>query len=86
MAYYPWNVQALMDWLRKELANGASISEFSARLNVPYLTIMGWMALSVPSITLEDLRRIAAYRGWSFNQVVQWLELCPAHLSELVDA
>ncbi|MBD2111254.1 MULTISPECIES: hypothetical protein [Cyanophyceae] len=83
-AYYPWNVQVLVEWLRLELRHHGSSRDLSTALQVPSHTLSHWLQSSLPTVTLQDIRCIAQYRGWSVRQTLRWLELQPAHVDALI--
>lgn len=83
-AYYPWNVQILVKWLKLELLYHGSLRDLSIALQVAPYTLSRWFTGSWPAITLQDIRGIAQYRGWSMHQTLHWLELNPAHVDALI--
>ncbi|MBD2113449.1 hypothetical protein H6F59_16615 [Nodosilinea sp. FACHB-141] len=82
--YYPWNTQALVDWLNQELRYRTR-PDLEAALKVERHVIKSWLTKSSPAITLTHLRAIAEYRGWTLDQTVSWLGLQPAHVQELIN-
>jgi hypothetical protein len=82
--YYPWNVQTLVSWLKLELSYHSDMRSLAAALQLPVPVIRDWFRGGVPTITLQQVRHIAHYRRWSVCQTLQWLELKPAHIDELV--
>lgn len=82
--YYPWNTQALVDWLNQELRYRTR-QDLEAVLNVERQVIKSWLTKPSPAITLVHLRAIAQYKGWDLDQTISWLELQPAHVQELVN-
>ncbi|MBE9159077.1 hypothetical protein IQ265_19885 [Nodosilinea sp. LEGE 06152] len=82
--YYPWNVQALVDWLKLELAERGSLQHLAAALQVPPQVLNGWFKGVTPTITLQQIRHIAQYRGWSVQQTLRWLKLRSTHIEELI--
>jgi hypothetical protein len=82
--YYPWNTQALVDWLNQELRYRTR-PDLEAVLKVERHVIKSWLTESSPAITLTHLRAIAEYRGWTLDQTVSWLGLQPAHVQELIN-
>jgi hypothetical protein len=84
--YYPWNVQALVDWIKGEVAplscSGAAASPGSS-LGISNDTLLDWQVNPAPQITLGHIVELARYRRWSFDQTVQWLGITLAHLEEL---
>ncbi|MFQ4134875.1 hypothetical protein PGN35_001005 [Nodosilinea sp. PGN35] len=85
-AYYSWNVQALVEWLKLELNHHKSSRDLSTALQVHPTILSHWLQASLPTITLQDIRCIAQYRGWSVRQTLRWLELQPAHVDALIVA
>ncbi|MEA5449882.1 hypothetical protein VB780_14980 [Leptolyngbya sp. CCNP1308] len=83
-AYYPWNVQALVEWLELELSYHGSDRDLSTALQIHPHTLSHWLKAAWPVITLQDIRGIAQYRGWSLHQTLRWLELQPAHVDTLI--
>lgn len=82
--YYPWNTQALVDWLNQELRYRTK-QDLEAVLGVERHVIKSWLTKPSPAITLTHLRAIAEYKGSSVDQTISWLGLQPAHVQELVD-
>ncbi|MFQ4138674.1 hypothetical protein PGN35_020405 [Nodosilinea sp. PGN35] len=82
--YYPWNTQALVEWLNQELRHHEK-QDLEAKLNIPRPTIKAWLTGAAPTITLADIRAIAQYRGWNLDQIISWLGLQPAHVQELIN-
>ncbi len=82
--YYPWNTQALVEWLNQELIHHTK-QDLENKLNVSRHTIKAWLTESSPIITLANIRAIAQYRGWNLDQIISWLDLQPAHVQELIN-
>ncbi|TVQ08189.1 MAG: hypothetical protein EA368_12310 [Leptolyngbya sp. DLM2.Bin27] len=83
-AYYPWNVENLAGWLKLELTYHGSMQALAAALQLPTHVVRAWFQSALPTITLHQVRHIAQYRRWSVQQTLQWLELKPAHVDELM--
>jgi hypothetical protein len=83
-SYYPWNVQALVSWLKLELSYHDNMQSLAVALQLPISVINAWFRGELPTITLQQVRHIAQYRRWSVGQTLQWLELKPAHVDELI--
>jgi hypothetical protein len=83
-SYYPWNVQVLIRWLKQELTAQGNLRDLATALQVPIPVLMDWFKGAMPIITLQHIRGIAQYRGWSVQQTLGWLELKPAHVEELI--
>lgn len=84
--YYPWNVQALVDWVKGEVAplsRSRAASSPGSSLGISSDTLLDWQVNPAPEITLEHIVELARYRRWSFDQTVQWLGINLAHLEEL---
>lgn len=81
--YYRWNIQALVDWTRNEVSRTGNFQVLSERLRIPQRDLREWLLIPFPSITLEHLQLIARYRSCDVDEVVHWLDIQPAHLSEL---
>lgn len=93
--YYPWKVGTLKAWLNSEmcrkravpgLADDLGVSALATDLKIQDRYLWGWLTGSLELITLEQLQRIARYRGLSIYETVQWLGICSAHLEDLVEA
>lgn len=82
--YYPWNTSALVEWLKQELRHH-EIQSLEATLNIPRRHIKSWLIDPSPTVTLMQIRAIAQYRGWNLNQMIEWLQLQPAHVKELIN-
>ncbi|MGG6238956.1 hypothetical protein ACQ4N7_09975 [Nodosilinea sp. AN01ver1] len=82
--YYPWNTAALLEWLKREPYYHER-QNLEALLKLPRNSIKSWLIDPTPTITLAQIRAIAQYRGWNLNQMIDWLELQPAHVKELID-
>ncbi|MBE9157385.1 hypothetical protein IQ265_11195 [Nodosilinea sp. LEGE 06152] len=82
--HYPWNTTALIEWLKQEPCYHEK-QRLEAMLNIPKHSIKSWLIDPTPTITLAQIRAIAQYRGWNLNQMIDWLELQPAHVKELID-
>ena len=82
--YYPWNTAALLEWLKQEPFYPER-QRLEALLKLPRNSIKSWLVDPTPTITLAQIRAIAQYRGWNLNQMIDWLELQPAHVKELID-
>ncbi|PSR18378.1 hypothetical protein C8255_07805 [filamentous cyanobacterium CCP3] len=82
--HYPWNTTVLLEWLKQEPYYHERQS-LEALLKLPKNSIKSWLIDPAPTITLEQIRAIAQYRGWNLNQMIDWLELQPAHVRELID-
>lgn len=83
-SYYPWNTNALMEWLKQELDHHDK-TYLQAALRIQRHVIRSWLSNPIPTITMAQIWAIADYRGWSVNQVINWLELQPSHVQELAD-
>lgn len=83
-SYYPWKTQIIADWLTQELANYQSLLEFSAQLNICPHELRAWLTSASPTITLKQIREIARYRQWDIQTTINWLDLKPAHVKELI--
>lgn len=83
-SYYPWNTQALSDWIRFELSTGKTPMQLANGLQIPQYVLREWRTLPAASITLEQIQLIACYRGWDFQRTIKWLGIRPAHLEELM--
>jgi len=81
--YSPWHIQKLVDWLRLELSVGKSSQELAENLCVSQDLLDDWLTLPLPNITLDNIRSIAHYRGWSVDRTAQWLGISSNHLAEL---
>ena len=81
-SYYPWNTNALISWLKQELVHHEK-QHLEAALHIQRHVIRAWLSDPIPTITLAQIHAIANYRGWSVNQVIDWLELRPGHVQEL---
>ena len=81
---YPWNIQALVNWLKREFGDGSKRT-LETHLKVPGYVIQSWFTSPMPLITLSHIRLIAQYRGWSLKETLDWLEIRPAHLQELIE-
>jgi hypothetical protein len=84
-SYYPWNTGALVEWLKQELVYRDQ-RNLEASLNIPRHRFQAWLREPMPTITLAHLRAIAQYRGWSLSQTIDWLELQPVHVNDLMNA
>ncbi len=82
--YYPWNVQVLTDWLKLEITYQGNLKDLAAALKVPPHVLNNWLKDQMPTISLPQVRNIAQYRSWSVRQTLDWLELKPAHVEELI--
>lgn len=82
--HYPWNTQALVDWLRDEF-NSCAKQDVESKLQIPRQVLRSWLTEPSPPITLAQIRLIAQYRGWNLDQIIAWLGLQPAHVQELID-
>ncbi|MBD0268828.1 MAG: hypothetical protein ICV77_11105 [Cyanobacteria bacterium Co-bin8] len=82
--YYPWNIQALVEWLRAEMARDKAVKGAVTGLDISPDTIEDWMVSRSIDITLDQIQAIAHYRRWSIEQTTQWLGIKPAHFKELV--
>jgi hypothetical protein len=82
--YYPWNVQALVDWLSAEGALYTNPGEFAAALGISRVTLRRWKGSHLPDITLEEIYSLARYRRCSLEATIQWLGITPMHLDLLV--
>ena len=82
--YYPWNTAALLEWLKQEPFYPER-QRLEALLKLPRNSIKSWLVDPTPTITLAQIRAIAQYIGWNLNQMIDWLELQPAHVKELID-
>ncbi|WP_017299219.1 hypothetical protein [Nodosilinea nodulosa] len=82
--YYPWNTSALLEWLKQEL-NHHGKQALGAKLNIPRYVIQSWLSEPSPTITLSQIRAIAQYKGWNLTQIIDWLQLQPAHIQELMN-
>ncbi|PSN14522.1 hypothetical protein C7293_11310 [filamentous cyanobacterium CCT1] len=82
--HYPWNTAALLEWLKQE-PYYQERQTLEALLKLPRNSIKSWLIDPTPTITLAQIRAIAQYRGWNLNQMIDWLELQPAHVKELID-
>lgn len=80
--HYPWNVQALIDWIKGEVAP-RNCSGAASSLGISNDTILDWQLNPTPQITLEHIVELARYRRWSFEQTVQWLGINLSHLEDL---
>lgn len=80
--HYPWNVQALIDWIKGEVAP-RNRSGAASSLGISNDTILDWQLNPTPQITLEHIVELARYRRWSFEQTVQWLGINLSHLEDL---
>ncbi|MGB3309138.1 MAG: hypothetical protein WA939_09680 [Nodosilinea sp.] len=54
-------------------------------MNIPRRHIKSWLIDPSPTVTLMQIRAIAQYRGWNLNQMIEWLQLQPAHVKELIN-
>lgn len=84
VAYYPWNLRKLVNWLNTERPGYESPIIFAESLGVPLERLQLWTINQLPAISLEDLNALSKYRQCSLNQVVEWLEITPSHLSSLL--
>ncbi|WOD40362.1 hypothetical protein [Nodosilinea sp. E11] len=82
--YYPWNAKTLVEWLNDEFCFN-DFQKLEDTLNIPKHIAKAWLTEPFPSITLAQIRLIAQYRGWKLDQMIEWLELKPAHVQELID-
>ncbi|WP_017300895.1 hypothetical protein [Nodosilinea nodulosa] len=82
--YYPWNTEALLEWLKQELNNPENQGA-ETTLQVPRHVIRAWLTEPSPTITLAHIRAIAQHRGWNLNQIIDWLQLQPAHVQDLIN-
>ena len=82
--YYPWNVQVLIAWLKLELTCRDSLRDLAAALKVPHQVLNSWFKDVMPAISLQHIRNIAEYRNWSMQRTLDWLDIKPAHLEELI--
>lgn len=78
--YYPWNVQALTQWLTLEQSNYSDTRAFAAALDIPISTLRVWKSNAYPTIDQEHLLALARYRQSSLEAVLAWLEINPVHL------
>lgn len=78
--YYPWKIRILRKWLDQEKAKYPETRSFSNALGIQSHTIRDWSVQPLPTITLDQLQRIAKYRKWSLQQTFEWLELKQAHI------
>lgn len=87
--YYPWDIQVLVAWLELEVSRGKSPDELADSLHIPSNILNDWLRVQSPSkwtpITLKQIQAIAQYRGWGFNQTVEWLGINASHLEELIE-
>ena len=83
IAHYPWNVQALADWLKAEISTGKSLQELANALCISQEILLKWLTLPAPLITLEQIQAIARYHSWDFDVTVKWLGIGLVHLEEL---
>ncbi|MBD2256199.1 hypothetical protein [Pseudanabaena sp. FACHB-2040] len=83
--YYPWNTQALIDWLNVEGRKYQSPKDFAVALGVPRATLQLWTRNPLPTITLEQLYALSKYRRCSLDATLQWLEISSMHLDLLAN-
>lgn len=81
-SYYPWNAEVLVRWLKEELHHHGK-QHLEDALKIQKQVLRSWLTAPLPAITLAQIHAIADYRGWSVNQVIEWLELRPGHVQEL---
>lgn len=84
MNHYPWNVQVLVDWLKLELTYQPDLRTLATKLSIPSPVLGQWLTSATPVITLVQLRAVAHYRGLSLEETIQWLDLKPAHVADLI--
>lgn len=83
--YYPWNTQALSDWIKTEQAvHDGSLDAFANALGISSRIVQGWREYQLVDITLAHLKAITQYRNWSFKQTIEWLDLKAVHLETLL--
>lgn len=85
MGQYPWNNQVLTDWLKLKMAAGETLYKLSSDLQISCFVIQEWMTLSFPKITLSQIKLIADYRSWTLEHTAEWLDIKPAHMSEMLE-
>lgn len=83
--YYPWKSSVLKSWLEAKIHEGKSLGELANELQIPQDTLRGWLVMFSQAITLEDIQLIAYYRNQSFDSTTQWLGICSAHLSAMIE-
>lgn len=82
--YYPWNIQALSEWLQSESKQYANNRELANALGVSVDVLNLWLLNSVADINFSQLQSIARYRQWTIAQTAEWLRILPAHFEEMV--
>ncbi|MDB9527077.1 hypothetical protein PN498_13835 [Oscillatoria sp. CS-180] len=86
--YYPWKIDSLKNFLELEMCCGRDLKEIANRLSISSSVLKGWLTppYSITlTITFEQIRAIAHYRGWSIDKTLEWLEIGPAHLKEILE-
>lgn len=86
--YYPWNLQALADWIQQEIENGISRQHLESKLEISSEVMRQWLTTPASEsltaiITLAQLQSIARYRQWTVDKTAQWLDIRSAHLEEM---
>ncbi|HEY9735302.1 MAG TPA: hypothetical protein V6D06_03435 [Trichocoleus sp.] len=83
--HYPWKSQNLITWINQELTHSKTPEVLASDLKIPAHTLQEWAISPAPTISLEDVRAIAQYRGWGVDQTLDWLGITPAHWDEMLN-
>lgn len=82
--HYPWNIQALVTWVKQELARGKTLETLAGDLQTSPDVLRDWTMSPAPLIGLDEVRALAHYRGWGIDQTLQWLGITPVHWEEML--
>lgn len=75
-----WDRQALRDWIETEkVEQGDSYIQLENALKVRYGMLNWWRLGLADQLSLESIQAIATYRGWTVEQVREWLGLEEEH-------
>lgn len=83
MNYYPWNIDKLAAWMNLEFGS-RDIIYVAQSLRVSPHRLHAWQVEPLPRISLDEVRCIAQYRGWSLEKTRQWLGISESHFEDLV--
>jgi hypothetical protein len=71
-----WDKQALADWIETQKVNeGDSYIQLENKLGLPYGTLDLWRRGWADRLSATSIQAIAIYRGWTEEQVKEWLQL-----------
>ncbi len=87
--FYPWNIEGLRNWLRQELSFYKDMEAFSNSLDVDTKILRIWLEsrkndFAVP-ITYDHIIAISKLRSFSVKETMNWLNLKPQHVQELLN-